>query len=560
MPFYTGPHEIVGRCHGLMYNEQARNRKIEEWYRLANLEPDRTVPQEMENFTGNDPKTFFNFGRFLLSTSAISHDVDTDLLNDQQAEAASTLTNLMDRAWKYVFSQESRKGRGTWLERLCGLMLMQGQYAVVARGDREKLRIAIWNPYQVYADFDDGLAGPSEVCRVYEASDTRIRAIARQEGWDLGYTFPRGHATVYIYYGFDAEGQVHNSVVIHNRLVYQVFMPSETRIPVYTGKIGGLPEIGIVLDSRNVFEGESVLETNLPIYQSINRMMTHIQQMTKDAAQPPLWERNSGARNDKILDENRIFKRAYVARMGPNDSIGALDLPGIPPEASQQLLNINDMRQRGSVPDAAFGNLQQSGINSLLMNQVIQATRIALHPYQEAVKSLLNHINEMYARKVVAFNWEPYGWRRPQNLPEPEDISFNTDFRISIPGDLAARATTMRIISPDATFSPETTMELMFPEIKDPQREIARSRSSKIINSEIDIAISQIEAYWVQAELLRNVGNPRAAALRDAVASRLEQQLAGEMLQQATPNPQLPPPQRNGTQPRQEVLPREALQ
>jgi len=555
MPTLDRATTIRSRCNSLQKNHSVRNKKIQEWYKIINLEENKEIPPRMENFTGNDPKTYFTMSRFLLTNPAIHNIIDTNRMNEKQSEAVGLLEDLADLGWADNFKQALQQGRGGFLYRFSGLLIAQGGYAVFAKAFSDRLIAQVWNPYQVFPDFDDWTNGPSEVCRIYEVPVAKARSIAYSNGWVIPNFNFQGNTKIYNYFGYTDEMVPYNTVLIGNDVVRWTEIGG-SRLPVYYSTAGGIPDIDVVLGSTENFPGESIIATNIGIYKNLNRTMTHIQQITKDTAQPPIKEYSSNA-DKKIVDENKIFTRAYVMRMGTGEDVRVLDMPSLPPETTSHAININDMRQRGSVPDIAFGNLQQSGLNSLMMSQVTQAALSALQPYLDVTVSLFNEINDMWVKEVLDRGWSPYGWIKPTNLPPVDDIKFNTDFRVKIPGDLVSRATTMRMLAPDIEISPETTLSLLFPEIKDPARELAKAHSSKVMNHAIEETRQLLESYRVRAEQLKTE-NPRSSELYSKIAARLEQELTGETEQDPAPSPRRTSPRRNLPIPRQEVLPQEA--
>ena len=94
--------------------------------------------------------------------------------------------------------------------------------------------------------------------------------------------------------------------------------------------------------------------------------------------------------------------------------------------------------------------------------------------------------------------------------------------------------------------SKKSTMEMLWPEIKDPAREIAAANADQALSHPIAQTIDLISAYRKQAAIMRSLGDSAKGQLFDTAASVLEQTLAQSI--GATPPP-------GGVTPRPEVSP-----
>ena len=144
----------------------------------------------------------------------------------------------------------------------------------------------------------------------------------------------------------------------------------------------------------------------------------------------------------------------------------------------------------------------------------------ALFPYVSSVKALFNGIDEFWARGVLKKDWSPYNWTRPESLPNPDKIDFDIDFKVKVPGDLAARANILQMLSPDAKLSPETALSLVMGELPDSRREIAKYRASLIESSPTNLLIEEILQHRAIAEAMQN-RQPTIAELHQLAAEKL---------------------------------------
>ena len=109
-----------------------------------------------------------------------------------------------------------------------------------------------------------------------------------------------------------------------------------------------------------------------------------------------------------------------------------------------------------------------------------------------------------------------------------------------IPGDLVQRATTARMLNSDFELSTMKVMEELFPEIKNPMEEDARLRADKARKHPVHAAITLIEGFRKDAELLRKAKNERAAVLYDKAADLVEASITEAPQPQGTTAPGLP--------------------
>jgi len=176
-----------------------------------------------------------------------------------------------------------------------------------------------------------------------------------------------------------------------------------------------------------------------------------------------------------------------------------------------------------------------------------------LTPYEQAIKGVMSDIDNFWWRQIRDNDYRPYGFKMPPNL---SDVEFDVNFHIEIPGYLIQRATIARMLDPTFRLSTATTMEKMFPEIKDSLREQARARKDDAMSHPKAIVIDTILAWREQARLLREppTRDVDSAELYEKAAKALEAEL------EAAPPPTVPERMaaEETTVPR-EVLPKETM-
>ena len=69
--------DLIAKCGRLKSNWSVRDKKIRDWYDILRLKDD--LKQEgMETVTANDPKTGYNLGKHLMTSSTIAHKIPID--------------------------------------------------------------------------------------------------------------------------------------------------------------------------------------------------------------------------------------------------------------------------------------------------------------------------------------------------------------------------------------------------------------------------------------------------------------------------------------------------
>ena len=100
-------------------------------------------------------------------------------------------------------------------------------------------------------------------------------------------------------------------------------------------------------------------------------------------------------------------------------------------------------------------------------------------------------------------------------------------YTVDVPGDLVLRATVARMMSPNFQMSAATTMDLLFPEIKDPEAEINRSIADQAMRHPVAMQVEMAQAYRERARQLTEEGQDELAQLY-AMAFQAVVQMLGQ--------------------------------
>ncbi len=360
---------------------------------------------------------------------------------------------------------------------------------------------------------------------------------------------------MYDYHFLDENGFPNNAISLDTILVVPPKPDSRfTRLPIFITPVGGLPDTGII-QTGNTWQdhfGESILATNEGMNKNYNRILTFTQQLLRDTANPRWYEKITGSAH--ILKKEEMFMRGAVFTMGINDDIGTVPMPAIPIELRTTVYDYQAMNQRGLFPYMMFGNLQQQ-ITSPGMAQMASAAMQILSPYSEAYIGIMSDIDTYWAQALISKTV-----RLPDFEVETKDlltpITVEVKHDIEIPGYSAMKADMARKLDPNFKLSTETVISMLYPEIRDINREMARGRKNDAMNTPEAIMISQIAAYQEEAEYLRQAKDTKQAALFDTLANNLINKLKGAGQTQPPPSTIIPQsPQTPYTRPQPQTQP-----
>lgn len=542
-------NEIVGPCTELQKEWQVRNDKIKKWYEVLLLK-DVLAEKDMESVVSNDPRTFYNLALHLLTPDVIPIKLPEHQAGREVLSQLESIQTFLEAQWFRLNKQSRRRGRQSWLRNLASYVLSTGWYSVLAYVDPEggECVADAWNPVEVYPEFGDEEL--LRVAHIYRLPPRAAQRKLKQRGWKYAgnITIPM---TLYDYWYLNNNGEVENAIVLGNTIVKPPTVAPFESIPVLMSPVGGLPDRGVILEGDEWKEhvGESILATNERVYLDFNKQMTFLQQLLRDTAQSRWLELSTGG---DILDEDSIFKRGAIFRGSPGDQVGTIPVSPVPVEIQTQLFNLRNMIQRGGLPDALFGNVQQQ-IASYLMSQITSAAQQVLGPYKDAIKACLEDIDNNWISHIRDLGISTNGRTLPANMPE--DLEVEVDYEISIPGDLIQRASVARMINPRFRLSDHTVTSLLFPEIRNPLEEQAKVNADDALKHPVAVTVSLIMSWRDEAARLRAEGDSASASLLEKGADQAEQMLTSPQQGQLVPTPE-----RGTVTPPGEVTPREMLE
>ena len=514
---------LIAKCAKLKSNWNTRDRKIKEWYKILRLE-DELKQEGMESVTSNDPRTGYNLGKHLMISSLVADKIVQEDLTPQEVEATNYIEGYVTRRWNDGEKRYRSMGRQSLKGELIGLMLATGWHSVFSMVEQNKVWSEVWNPIEVYPEFGPAEVGLIEVAHIYTMKPAVASRKAKLMGWELSRPFTH-NATLYDYWGFDDDGDVVNGIVLGDvqvkPLEKEPVLSELGMLPVFISPIGGLPDRGAIDSKWQEHFGESIVATNEELTKNYNRMLTFSQQLVRDVANPRWFERSVG--ETPILREEDLFKRGAVFRGAPGEDIQPFPVPAVPVELRTMMFEYSNMLQRGLFPWAIFGNIQMQ-MSYLAMANIASAALQVLTPYMDAFRGLRSDINSYWVESLKLTGYKPCGFVMPKGMPD--EVEFDVQADIEIPGYLVQRATVARMLDPTFRLSTDTVMDRLFPEVRDSLREQAKVRKDDAMSHPKAVLIDMVMAYREQARLLREKGLIDTAELYEKVAISMEAELA----------------------------------
>jgi hypothetical protein len=513
-----------------------RDVRIKEYYRQIQME-DEFAQEGLESFVGNDPRSAYNLVVHMLNQK-IPHRIKAEELDKTIMVASTQVEGFFTTAWNDIYEGYRRRGKQSFMRDLIGLLIATGWYSVFSTitADGQKCMAEIWNPSTVYPYFDDDLV---ECAHMDTLSESSAKRMLIRNNWKADV---RGSQKLFDYWWLDTprtDGgwNVWNSVVIGTTLVKAPTLETRMRrIPIFVSPTGGLPDTGYLSDNWAEEVGQPSIATNSKLYRYWNKWWTFQMQILRDTAQPKILEKSRST--NPIVKLADLMKRGVVWRGAPEDSVEYVTPPPIPLELRGALLDMEAMKDRGGPSAAMFGAVAQQ-MTSFMMSQVSSLTAMMASAYHEGLINCLTDIDNFWVQQMKDNSHSPYGFKWPKEIPETYKIT--AEYEVRVPGDMSNRATVARMLNPNFRLPIIRVYDEVFPEVKNPIKEIAQVRAEDAEANPVYAQIALIQALREQAKILTIYKDSDGAALftkaADMVESTLTPQQEQQLQQQPTQQP-----------------------
>ena len=330
-----------------------RNEAIRESYRTIRLDSEllknRAVGEEV--VVSSDPRTAFNMSNFLLTPKRWSFTSDMLTLAPDQQAAMAFIQVYAQSKLSVAITQSRSSLFGDLLSHACRILTGTGWIAVSAATSPEGWKISIWNPANVYPEYDSYGNEIVQLVRFNQVTKATAERKAMQEGW-IPIQINSSSVDIKQIWFYEL-GQLYHMVFYGNEVVKPQTPTGLTKIPVYMRPAGGLPDDGSITQSYDWRKeiGQSIVKTTEQVQKTLDKSLSFLHQAARDAASPAYIERTRAP----ALDAQTLDYRGTVTRIGMDESIEPLGTPVFPPESHLLNVVLREMVQRGSFPDSVFG-------------------------------------------------------------------------------------------------------------------------------------------------------------------------------------------------------------
>ena len=469
--------DIIARVDQLQNFWAPRSMKLQAWYQMIQLQ-NNLHQDKMESVISSDPRTGFNMARFLLQPKTTKFVMDTDGFTQPQIDSAGRVEAYADRQLLKTIRRQRTNAKGTLLKRLTGLMLATGWYAMISFPTDKGWWWEVWNPASIFPEYsaDGDLVA---VGRKYNVTGQEANAKTMLSGWSRP-SIPYNNRTTYAVrniWELHPAGVVHGVTIGHN-IAKPRTLTGFQNIPIITGPCAGLPDDGSIMqdDQWKAEIGASLVAPIMDVQHNYNKMLTYLQQLLRDTANPRWVER---VQQGGVVTPDNLYERGAVYTIEPGEDIWAVQPPGLPAEFRGHQFDLRSQTQRGLFSDITFGNIT-SQVSGFLMNQVTAAAKQNLDPFHSAQQDALGETATRNVSQMQLYGMNMGGSPVP-SLPEETHLDFKYD--IEIPGDFIQRASAARVLNPNFKLSPDTLYDVLFPEVANATREMGKVRTADALES-----------------------------------------------------------------------------
>lgn len=497
-----------------------RKNSFKKWYNLIRLFND-LKQERMESVISSDPRTGYNMALWLLTPKVSSFVADTQGFTEEEITLTVPVQTFADRQLSLARRNTRSSIFGDSIIHGLKFMLITGWYAFFTFPSHHGWVIRAWNPASVFPMYDTE-GHLTEVGRIYSIKGAEANRKIIMEGW-----LPRSRqwlntqsVKIYNHWKVAPEGILH-AVVMGDHLAKPYTVTKFFRIPIYSAPVAGLPDDGSIRmdDNWKAEVGQSVVAAVADVQKNYDKMLTYMQQLLRDTANPRYVAKTKG--RGKIKPDD-LFRRGALFELDIDEDFGPIPTPPIPGEMRAHQFDMRAMIQRGLFSDISFGNVVQ-GVSAFLMSQITASAKQILNPFQEALSNVLGDMATDNIKLMRALGIDMNG--TPFDKKLPEDIMMDFQYQLIIPGDFLQRANAARIVNPNFTLSEQTVIQNQFPEVKDAAQEIAATRTERATRHPIFIQIEMIQEFKSALLEARSNNDIDFARLLGKAIQRLEREL-----------------------------------
>lgn len=510
---------IRARVDQLELDWMPRKDIVAKWYKLIRLEND-LAQDNMESVIGNDPRSSYNLAAWLLTPKTWSIRSFKDGLSDEEISQATAFEQLVER--EVMLSIRGTRGRirGSYLAQAVKMFVATGWICLVAAPDAPRWTINAWNPMTAFPGYSgDGVM--EELGRKYTLPAGKANVLVFMEGW-IPPTNPFVNSVIIRQWWVQMPEGVFMAVVMNNHIARPLSLTMFDTMPIYCQPAGGLPDDGSIVGNKwRADAGQAIVGAVMDLQKNYDRMLTYMQQILRDTANPKWIERISAGGG--IIKPEDLNKRGVVWTLGLGEDAWPVQPPGPPVDLRTHGFDLRNQTQRGTFQDASFGGGEAS---AFLMANITDSTKQILQPFLDGIRDANGELFTRTAALARKLNLMIGGARV---LDAPDDISLDFHYDIEIPGDFLQRANSARILNPNFRLSQETITDLQFPEVQSAFDEQLRLTNEDVLQSPAFLAVKSIRELRRSAAQASLAGDGESEAFLLQLADRQQAQLLGEV-------------------------------
>ena len=512
--------DIQREVNTLATSWRTREVAVKQWYRMIQLFNDLKQPN-MESVISSDPRTGFNMAKWLLTPRTSAFVADTTGMSEDLGRAMGDVESYSDQQLVRMKRKRRTSLWGSPMERLIGMMLATGWYAVSSVPTENGWHTEVWNPMQVYPEYSsDGAL--IKVGRKYTltSGEANIQIVLR--GWNRPtLPFSGKFVTVFSLWRMTLFGAEH-AVAISNHLAKPPTVHPMGHIPIFTAPVGGLPDDGSIVGGEEwkAEIGQSLMAPIKDVQKNYDKMLTFLQQLVRDTANPRWIERVKQAGK---LKPERLFQRGAIFSVEPDEDIHPMATPPLPPESQSHLFTLHNQTQRGLFSDISFGNITQQ-VSGFLMSQVTSSSKQTLNPFHEGVKNVWGEVATKNVELMRRLGITMGGVAFPQT---DRDMDLDFMYDVEIPGDFIQRVSAARVANPMFRLATVTLHDVLFPEVQNSLVEQQRIRAEDATNNPVFQQVLLMRELARGAREARDNNDEEMAQWLDRAAGMVEEQSFG---------------------------------
>lgn len=448
---------ITAKVSMLQRTWAARNKEFRRWYELISLKDDLKQPN-MESVISTDPRTGFGLASWLLEPRSGQFKARVRRSGPELIPVLTSIEQYCEEELEWENTRSRASLFGQVVPRMIGLMLATGWVSLSSVLEGSEWRLEAWNPAETFPDYDgDELVS---LGRTYQTTQGALDKKIAAGNWQAVNLGPGNH---WIRSLWEVRGgEAYHGLTVDGKLLKRMEPSGYQTIPVVCMPVAGLPDNGSIMQSddwrKNI--GASVVAPVVELQKNFDKMLTYMQQLLRDTANPRWIEEVSAP----TVEPERLFERGALFTIRPGEKVYPLSTPPLPAEMRAHQFDIRGQLQRAMFSDISAGDVNQQ-MSGFLMTQVVASAKKTLYPFFRAIKATLGETATRNLKAMRLFG------ERVNGKAVPDKLHLDYQYDIEIPGDFIQRANIARIMNPDFRLSTMTLYDVLFPEVSNPMVE-----------------------------------------------------------------------------------------